>query len=358
MEDYYKTLGVEKTATIDEIKKQYRKLALKYHPDRNPNNKKEAENNFKKINQAYEVLSDPQKRQNYDYGGSGEGFDFDFGSQQGGFNFKDFTGGQQGSFNFDDIFKDVFGGFGQRSSSRGSDVEEHIHLTFEESYTGKSTIITLKKKVVCDTCSGSGSKNGKTQTCSRCGGSGRTPLMGHYISQSCNVCNGTGEVIRDACDKCGGAGVEKKNVEVKVDIPAGVENNMKLRFPGYGNSGKKNQTNGDLLLQCSVGTHKTFTRKESDLHMNLEVNLRDIILGAKIPIVLPNKKTYNLDIISGHSPSKEIRVSGLGFPQINSRQVGALIITLQLKIPKKLNEEQKDAFEKFITSLEKSHSWW
>jgi molecular chaperone DnaJ len=354
-EDYYEILGVSKNATPEELKQQYRKLALKYHPDRNTNDKKNAEEKFKKINQAYEVLSDPQKKQQYD----------NFGTADGNQNFNgfDFGGGQTGGFNFEDIFKDVFSGFGGggATSRKAPDIEEAVSLTFEESYTGKQILMNVKKNVSCTGCNGSGSRNGKTQTCSSCNGSGhvRTSVMGLYMSQSCGRCHGEGSVIKDPCDRCHGSGIEKKISEVKVDIPAGVENYMKLRFPGLGNGGKKTQQNGDLILQCNVGSSKTFKRIDNDLHLIIDVTLKDIILGANLPVILPNKKTVEVIIPNGHSPAKEIRMNGLGFPQINSRSVGALIIALNLKLPKKLNDDQLKLFENFMDSLDKkTSSWW
>ena len=349
-EDYYKILGISRDASAEEIKQQYRKMALKYHPDRNPDNKKESEETFKKVNQAYEVLSDPQKKQQYDNFGTEDGGGFDFG----------FGGGGQGGFNFDEIFKDVFSGFSRSSGRGGADIEENITLSFEESYMGVSKNIMAKKKISCGTCSGTGSKNSKTQTCGGCQGAGvvRTSIMGMYMSQTCNRCNGSGSIIRDPCDKCGGSGLEKKNTEIKLDIPAGVENNMKLRFPGLGNSGGKNQSNGDLLLQCSVSSHKIFTRKESDLCMKLDVSIKDIILGAKIPVTLPDNKSITVEIPAGHTVQEDIRMPKMGFHQINSRHVGAFVVSLNLKLPKKLNEEQKKLFNNFVTSLEQKSSWW
>jgi molecular chaperone DnaJ len=353
-EDYYNILGVERNATPEEIKQQYRKMALKHHPDRNPNNKKESEEKFKQINQAYEILSDTKKRQQYDNFGSGdgnnnfEGFDFNFNN----------TG--QG-FNFDDLFKDVFSGFTSSGKTQGgSSIEEHIHLSFEESYTGISKNINIKKKISCTHCNGTGSKNNKTQNCSNCNGTGatRVSLMGMYVSQTCNRCYGNGTIIRDPCEKCKGEGVEKKTTEITLDIPAGVEDNMKLRFPGLGNSGGKNKINGDLLLQCSVSNHKIFTRKGQDLCINLKISLQDIVLGGKIPLTLPNNQVIEVEIPAGYSPHQPKIVSKLGFAQINSHHIGNLVITFQIDIPKKLNKEQEILFKNFITSLDQKSSWW
>jgi molecular chaperone DnaJ len=278
----------------------------------------------------------------------------------GGFDFG--FGGGQGGFNFDDILKDMFGGFGgSQQQNKGSDIEESVNLSFDESYTGKKATIKTKKSVSCERCYGTGSKNGKTQTCNNCNGAGvtRSSLMGMYVSQTCNKCGGQGAVIKDPCDKCHGYGTEKKITDVVIDIPAGVENNMKLRFSGYGNSGKNGKSNGDLILHCYVSSSKNFTRKDNDLYTTIEISLKDIIYGSKIPVVLPGNKTINVDIPVGYSPHKELKVAGAGFQQINSRNIGALIIQLNLVLPKKFTDEQKTLFDAFINSLEKkTSSWW
>lgn len=356
-EDYYDILGVSKNATAEEIKQQYRKLALQYHPDRNKDNPKAAEEKFKKINQAYETLSDPKRKQQYDMTGTDDPNANNFGGFDFGF------GGAGGNFNFDDIFKDMFGGFGGGSQqTKGSDIEESITLSFDEAYTGKKATIKVKKNASCEKCYGSGSKNGKTQVCGNCNGAGvtRSSLMGMFVSQTCGKCQGQGSIIKDPCDKCHGYGTEKKITDLVIDIPAGVENNMKLRFSGYGNSGKNGRSNGDLILHCYVSPSKVFSRKDNDLHTTLEVSLRDIVYGNKIPLTLPGNKKINVDIPVAYSPHKELKISGLGFQQINSRNIGALIIQLQLILPKKFTDEQKKLFDGFLDSLDKkpSSSWW
>lgn len=355
-ENYYDILGVTKEATPEELKQAYRKLALQYHPDRNKDNPKAAEEKFKKINQAYETLSDPARKQQYDMTGTDDpnsnfnGFDFGFG------------GGGQGGFNFDDILKDMFGGFGgSQQQTRGSDIEESVNLSFDEAYTGKKTTIKTKKSVTCEKCYGTGSKNGKTQTCNNCHGAGvtRSSLMGMFVSQTCHKCGGQGAIIKDPCDKCHGYGTEKKITDVTIDIPAGVENNMKLRFSGYGNSGKNGKSNGDLILHCYVSNSKNFSRKDNDLYTTLEISLKDIIYGNKLPLILPGNKKIDVEIPVGYSPHKELKIAGLGFQQINSRNIGALIIQLNLVLPKKFTDEQKKLFDAFINSLEKkTSSWW
>jgi molecular chaperone DnaJ len=359
-ENYYDILGVSKNATPEEIKQQFRKLALKYHPDRNKDNLKEAEEKFKKINEAYEALSDPQKKKQYDTFGT-----TDSNNGGGGFDFSDFSGfGQQGgSFNFEDIFKDMFGGGfgGQQRSTTGEDVEETITLTFDEAYTGKNTKIKIKKNIGCGQCNGTGSKNNKQQTCNNCNGSGvvRSSIMGMYMSQTCNKCGGNGSVIKDPCEKCHGYGIEKKLTEVDLDIPAGVENNMKLRFSGLGHSGKNGKNPGDLILHCYVTTSKIFTRKDYDLCMNLNVSLKDVLYGNKINVTLPGNKKVEINIPAGQEIHKPLKITGLGFHQINSRNIGSLIITFHLDLPKKLTASQKELLDKFFDSLdEKKSSWW
>lgn len=355
-ENYYDILGVDKNVTPEELKQQYRKLALKHHPDRNKDNPKAAEEKFKKINQAYETLSDPKRRQNYDMTGTD--------NPSGNFNDHGFDFGGDGSFNFEDIIKDMFGGgFGNNAqqNNRGSDIEETVNLTFDETYTGKKINLKIKKNTSCEKCYGSGSKNGQTQVCHNCQGTGfmRSSLMGMFVSQTCNKCLGTGALIKNPCEKCHGAGVEKKLTDVTLDIPAGVENNMKLRFSGYGNSGKNGKSNGDLILNCYVSNSKIFTRKNNDLYTIINISLKDLIYGSKIPTTLPGGKIIDIEIPVGYSPHKELKINGLGFPQINSRNVGVLIINLNLILPKKFTDEQKSYFDKFIDSLEKKNSsWW
>jgi molecular chaperone DnaJ len=357
-ENYYDILGVEKNATPEEIKQKFRKLALKYHPDRNKDNLKEAEEKFKKINEAYEALSDPQKKQQYDTFGT-----TDPNNGAGGFDFSDFA--QQGAgFNFEDILKDVFGGGfgGQQRSASGGDIEESISLTFDEAYNGKTATIKVKKNVSCSQCNGSGSKNNKHQTCNSCNGSGvvRSSLMGMFVSQNCNKCGGSGNVIKDPCEKCHGYGIEKKLTDVTIDIPAGVENNMKLRFGGFGHSGKNGKNPGDLILHCYVANSKIFTRKDYDLCMNLNVSLKDILYGNNLNIILPGNKKIEINVPAGQELHKTLKINGLGFHQINSRNIGSLIITFHLDLPKKLTSHQKELFDQFVDSLEskKNSSWW
>lgn len=354
-EDYYNIMELNPNATQEEIKSQFKKLVLKYHPDKctDPNKKKEVEEKFIKIKKAYEVLSDPKKRKQYDTMGTTDENAQNF----GGFDFN-FNGDEM---NFEDIFKDMFGGFssGGNKSERGNkNIEISLNLSFEEAYSGVKKNINLKKKVSCDSCHGSGSSSGKKQTCGSCGGSGTTPtsFMGLYISKTCGNCNGSGEVIRDPCNKCNGSGIEKKNVDITLDIPAGVDNNMKLCFKGYGNSSKYG--NGDLIVNFSIENHKIFTRKENDLLMNLNITIKDLILGKKTSILLPDNRSISIEILPGHSPNEKIKVSRMGFKTINSNSHGSLLINLILEIPKKLNSNQKELFEKFFNSLESNNNWW
>lgn len=351
MSNYYEILGVNKNATDDEIKKAYRKLALKYHPDKNKDNKS-VEDKLKQVNQAYSVLSDKQKRQQYDTFGTAD-------NHQGGFDTSgfDFSGG----FNVNDIFKDIFGGgFGNSGESRGSDIEARISINFEDSYTGKNIKIPVKKFIKCEGCHGSGSQNGKVQTCMSCKGTGsvKTHFMGMYVSQTCGTCYGKGNIIRDPCHKCNGVGLEKKSTEIEVSIPPGVENNMKLRFQGYGNSGMGNNPNGDLLLTVLVSNSKNFERKQNDLCTKLTVELEDIILGSVKKILLPNGKEIEVPIEGGKSPNEQIRIPKFGFTQVNSRHVGYLVIDLHLNLPKKLTNDQKVLFKQFSDSLKQKSSWF
>lgn len=358
-ENYYDILGVSKGATEDEIKKAYRELAKQYHPDRNKT--KGAESKFKKINEAYEVLSDSQKKQQYDMFGSGAGAGARAGAGANGY-------GQYGSeFDFGtagfDFFKDIFGGSGfGASSNRGADIEDNITISFEDAYAGKPVKLQVRKQVQCGGCKGSGSKNGQSQVCPNCNGHRyvKYPLMGMYIEQVCGTCQGKGSIIKDPCDKCRGSGLEKKVVEIQIDIPAGIENNMTLRYPGYGNPGvgAAPSNNGDLLLKVYVKSSKNFERKQNDLYIKLDVSLEDLLMGKEKSITLPNQKEIKVKIEQGHSPNEEIRIPKLGFPQINSRNVGSLVIQLYLKLPKKLSDTQEKCFSEFMKSLNEKSSWW
>lgn len=354
-QDYYKILELDKNATDEDIQKQYRKLVFQYHPDKNPGNK-EAEEKLKKINEAYSVLSDKQKRNNYDTTGSAEGF--------GGF------GGNSGSqgyhqdfgFNMEDIF-DMFtgGGRDKRREEVNRNIEEKCHITFNESYTGKNVNLSFKKKLKCEGCNGTGSKSQKKTTCKMCAGRGvvNSSIGGFFsVAVTCHQCHGEGKENLDPCHNCNGSGGVLKPVTVQVKIPAGIENSNKIRVMGEGHTGVNGEKNGDLFLYVSVGNSDTFTRNGRDLITELSISLKDLLLGSEIPIKLPNDEIYKLKIQECHNPNDNITVKNLGFKDINKSSVGDLIIKLKIKMPKKLNTSQKEMLNKIFNSDESTNSWW
>ena len=360
-EDFYKILGVEKTATAQEIKKAYRKLALKYHPDHN-NGDKDAEEKFKKVSEAYEVLSNDEKRAKYDQFGHAA---FTQGGGAGGFSNMGGFGGFQDPF---DIFREVFGGgggggaafydfFGGGGAShdanapeRGSDIRAEIEVSLEEAAKGTSRTIRYNRMVVCSTCSGSGSKDGKggRKTCPRCKGSGQVRMSQGLIrfSQPCPDCGGTGTVIENPCDKCGGAGRVKERNEVKIDIPAGVYTGSRLRKANAGNAGYNGGDYGDLYVVIYVSPHPRFERNGDDLYTDVKIKFTLAALGGEIEIeTITGKAT--LKIPAGTQPNTALRLKSQGMPNIRGGNKGDLYVQINIEVPKKLTDEQRKKLEEF-----------
>ena len=317
--DYYEVLGVAKGATEDEIKKAYRKIAIKYHPDRNPGDK-EAEEKFKEAAEAYNVLHDPKTRQQYDQ------FGFDGPGMGGGFDFSGFGGA---SMNMDDIFSmfgDIFGGHGfggfgggsrRQQQHRGTDLRLKVKLTLEEINTGVTKKFKVRKDVPCPHCSGSGAEKGSgKETCQTCHGSGvithtTQSIFGMMQQQSvCPVCGGSGEVIKNKCTHCGGTGIEKGEEVVEITIPAGVAAGMVVNVPGKGNAGKNNGVNGDIQVFIDEEPHETFVRDGNDLIYNLLLDFPTAALGGdiEIPTIEGTKLKVKLD--NGTQPGKTLRLRG------------------------------------------------
>ncbi len=361
-EDFYKILGVEKTASAQEIKKAYRKLALKYHPDHNPNDKK-AEEMFKKISEAYEVLSNDEKRAKYDQFGhaaftQGGGAAY---SSHGGF------GGFQDPF---DIFREVFGGggggggafydfFGGNNSraadepERGSDIRAEIEVSLEEAAKGTSRTIRYNRMVVCPTCNGSGSKDGKggRKVCPRCKGSGQVRMSQGFIrfSEPCPDCGGTGTVIENPCDKCGGAGRIKERNEVKIDIPAGVYTGARLRKSGAGNAGINGGSYGDLYVVIYVAPNDKFERDGNNLYTDIKVKFTLAALGGEVEVNTLTGKAV-LKIPSGTQQNTMLRMKGLGMPNLRGGEKGDLFVRINIEVPTKLTNEQRIKLEEFAKS--------
>lgn len=366
--DYYEVLGVQKSATADEIKKAYRQMAIKYHPDRNPGDK-EAEEKFKEAAEAYGVLSDPDKKAKYDQ------FGFDGLSGAGGFGGGGFSG--QG-MSMDDIFSmfgDIFGGrsgggfggfsdfFGGRGRSgsterkyKGSDVRIKVALTLEEINTGVTKKFKVKKQVQCAHCHGTGSQGGAAaQTCPDCHGSGtvlrtQQSLFGMVQTQSaCPRCGGEGKIIKDKCPYCGGEGTTLGEEIVEVKIPAGVAEGMVLQDEGKGNAGRHNGYSGNLLIVIEEKEHKDLVRDENDLIYNLLLSVPQATLGATVEIpTLDGAVKVKID--PGTQPGKVLRLRDKGLPQINSNRRGDMLVQVSVYIPESLSREEKQLMEKFTDS--------
>lgn len=354
--DYYEVLGVSKSATDDEIKKAYRKIAIKYHPDRNPGNK-EAEEKFKEAAEAYDVLHDPQKRQQYDQ--------FGFDAPGGGFG-----GFGGGGFSTDDIFSmfgDIFGGhagfggfgggFGgghHAPQYRGADLRINVTLSLQEIATGTTKKFKVKKDVACPDCHGSGAETGSSaETCTKCGGSGvvmktvRTMLGIMQTQTECPECHGEGKVIKNKCHNCGGTGVIKGEDIVEVKIPAGVAEGMVVNIPGKGNAGPHNGVNGDIQVCIFEEANDTFVRDGNDVIYNLLLDIPTAILGGTVEIPTIDGSKVKIKIEPGTQPGKTLRLRGKGLPAVQGygQGTGDLVVNISVFVPKTLTKEEHKAIE-------------
>jgi len=351
--DYYEALGVSRDSGQEEIKKAYRKLARKYHPDVNPDDETTAEK-FKEIQEAYDVLSDPQKRQQYDqFGHAQEGF-AGFGGQQGGF------GGQRGfGFeDFEDIFESFFGGFGgfgrrRPGPERGKHLQVEIEITLEEAARGLEREIRIPRTETCEDCGGTGGRKGtSTQTCSACDGTGqqkfvRNTAYGRFVNvQTCQACGGEGRVIDDPCPECRGQGRVVRERVVNVKVPAGVDNGNRLRVAGEGETGTRGGPPGDLYVFVRVKPHKQFTREGDDLIYNLPLSYPRAALGAEVEVPTLEDNT-RLRVPAGTQPNAQFRIKGKGMPRLKGMGKGDLKVRVKVEVPRKLNAEQKKALAEY-----------
>ncbi len=354
--DYYEVLGVNKGASDDEIKKAYRKLALKYHPDRNPGNK-EAEESFKEAAEAYEVLSTPEKRQRYDQFGH-EGVSSSFG--QGGFQWSDFSHFSD----VEDIFGDLFGGGGgifseifgggrrgsrARQGVRGSDLQYNMEISFVEAANGCSREISFKKKTLCATCKGEGVKPGTSKaTCQQCGGAGQIRLSQGFfsINRTCEQCGGTGSVIKDPCTTCKGSGRVVKDKKLSIHIPAGIENGSKLKLSGEGEDGAYGGPSGNLYVAIRVAPHPFFTRHGNDIVCEVPISFPKAALGGEVEVPTLEGKV-KLKVPPGTQSEKVFRIRGKGISDLRGFGKGDLKIKIVVEVPTKLTSEQKQLLEKF-----------
>ena len=359
--DYYEVLGVQKSATDAEIKRAYRKVAKKYHPDMNPGDK-EAEAKFKEATEAYEVLSDSQKRAQYDQFGHAA-FDQNggFGGGAGGFGGFDFNGGDMGDI-FGDLFGGMFGGGGSRARRngpmQGAHVRANIRITFEEAVFGCKKELEIMLKDECETCHGTGAKPGTSpETCPKCGGRGQIvytqqSMFGTVQNvQTCPECNGSGKVIRQKCTKCGGTGYESKKKKIEVTVPAGIDNGQSIRIRGKGEPGKNGGPRGDLLVSVTVSRHPKFQRREYDLFSTEPITFAQAALGATIKIQTVHGP-YEHSIKPGTQTDTKVRLRGKGVPSIRNKNVrGDHYVTLVVQVPESLTEKQKQALRAYQEAM-------
>ena len=368
--DYYEVLGVNKNATDDEIKKAYRKLAKKYHPDANPDNKEAAEAKFKEVNEAYENLSDPQKRKMYDQFGHGgpQGFGGQGGPfGQGGY-YSYSSSGFDGFSDFGDlgdIFSSFFGGgFGGRNSqnrrngpSKGADLNVRMEITFEQAFSGVEKEIVITRDEECTHCHGTGAKPGTSPIkCPTCHGTGQVTQVQNTIlgqmqtTRTCSACHGTGEIINEPCEYCHGKGTVRKQPKIKVKIPAGIDDNQTVVLRGEGEPGKKGGAKGDLYITVKVKNHSVFTRKGNNVLCEIPITITQASLGAEleIPMVDGSKEKYKIP--EGTQTGSKFNIRNRGFRSINSNSIGDFIFTVIVQTPKRLSKEQRE----LLTQLAKT----
>lgn len=367
--DYYEVLGVSKSATEDEIKKAYRKAAIQFHPDKNPGDK-QAEENFKEAAEAYDVLSNADKKARYDqFGHAANAQSASGGGAYGG----GYGGYGGGGFSMDDIFErfgNIFGGhfsgygggaygggdYGGQQVNRGSDIRIKVKLTLAEVVKGVTKKLKITKQIACDQCSGTGAKTPDSyKTCTTCNGSGHVvremnTLFGRQQVQSvCPTCNGSGKVISDKCTKCKGEGTVRGEEVVEIRIPAGVADGMQLSVAGKGNAARQGGVNGDLLVVIEEEQSAEFIREGNDLLYNLNLNMVDAILGASIEVPLVEGRA-KIKITPGTEAGRVLRLRGKGVPDVNGRGVGDLLVVVDFYVPSVVSSEEKAMLEKLQQS--------
>ncbi len=354
--DYYKILGVSKNASQEEIKKAYKQLAKKYHPD--VNKESDATEKFKEINEAAAVLGNPESREKYNKFGTADGHQ-DF----GGFNYQDFSGA-----NFDDIFDSLFSGFGfggrrKRGVSRGRDLATEVEVTLKETAEDSTRKIPVDKLTTCSECHGSGGASEGVQTCEHCQGQGsvrqaRQTAFGVFATTTtCKHCQGAGEVIRHPCKKCQGEGRVEEEKTIEIKIPAGIENGMRLRIAGEGEAGMRHGTAGDLYVTVYVQEDEQFHREGTDLYVDVAIPFALACIGGEYEV--PTLEgTATLTISAGTQGGTVFRVKDKGLPDIHGGHQGSLYVKTQIAVPKKLTKKQKEALIEFAEGMEKKKGWF
>lgn len=359
-QDLYKIIGVEQSAGADEIKKAYRKLAMKFHPDQNKDNP-QAEEKFKEINQAYDILKDEQKRSAYDRYGNAA-FDGSMGGGSGGH-----PGGMGGAGAFSDIFEDMFGDFmgggggGRRSNAptRGSDMQYTMEMSLEDAYKGKESTIKIPVNDSCSECDGSGAQKGtSSQSCGTCNGAGRVRQQQGFftIERACPTCHGEGTFIKDPCKKCSGAGRVRKTKTLKVKIPAGVETGRRIRLTGEGEAGLRGGPRGDLYVMMNVRPHKLFQRDGANLYCRVPITVTRAALGGDIDVPTIEGKRSSVKIPSGTQTGQQFRLRGKGMSMLRSDSHGDMYINIFVETPVNLNKKQQDLLRDLDKSMDDGKS--
>ena len=361
--DYYEVLAVGKTATLEEIKKAYRKLAIANHPDRNPGDKA-AEERFKEATEAYDILSDDKKRKMYDqYGFAGvdgaNGGPHDYSNVYR--DFSDIFGAGFGGGGFEDIFSSFFGGGGrtqgrggQRGPEAGASLRYDVDIDFKEAVFGTKVEVAYSHQVACDSCSGSGSQSGTgTKVCPTCNGSGQVRRSSGFfaIASTCPTCNGNGQVIENPCSSCHGSGLKRKQQKVKVTIPAGVDTGSRVVLRGMGDAGPNAGPSGDLYVYVNVKPHKFFLRQDYDLYCQIPVSITQASLGAEIMVPTIDGNSIKVSVPSGIQHGKMLRVKERGVTRLNSTDRGDMYIKILIQVPKRLGMKAKKLMQELASAM-------